>query len=151
MIGNPTLQYNHGTITRLQPLIMTSMTGNDKIFETRWHINYKTQLLTLRSHLPEELHETKSVTVLFRDTHANNIGSGSNQSSIPFKHNCSTKNNILFWRKRQFSRHGLWFVINPTRAYESTRGNWIMMMLCKTRRSLFYIVELCALSRTIGV
>lgn len=75
-------------------LITTSMTGNDKIFETRnndsFSINRETQrFVTSRSHLPEELHETESVTMLLRDAHANNVGSSSNQSSISFKNNCS--------------------------------------------------------------
>lgn len=35
-------------------------------------------------HLLEELHEAESVAVLLRDSHANNIGSSSNQSSISF-------------------------------------------------------------------
>jgi len=42
--------------------------------------------MTSRAHLLGKLHEAKFVAVLLRDTHANNIGGSSNQSSISFKH-----------------------------------------------------------------
>lgn len=48
-----------------------------------------------RSYLLEELHETKSVAVLFRDTHANNIGRSSNQSSISFKQTAELNNTAI--------------------------------------------------------